>query len=208
MTAVSEKRVVIGAFVISSVALGLFETLVATVVNMFVIHRLYESLGSSAASHAVNLIFIVEIAVAFPLAVLLFAALIGPWKGWVAFLLPFDGRVGRKDYWLKYVLVFVPMNFCAMLPIWAPVIARWLSSDVGENFVAYVPPWMLLTYLVSLWAYFSVSIRRCHDRNHSGWFLLVGLIPFVGGVWLLIELGFLRGTAGRNGYGEDPLAPV
>jgi uncharacterized membrane protein YhaH (DUF805 family) len=37
------------------------------------------------------------------------------------------------------------------------------------------------------------------------WFLLVGIIPLVN-LWVLIELGFLRGTPGPNRYGPDPLA--
>ena len=36
------------------------------------------------------------------------------------------------------------------------------------------------------------------------WWL--GLIPIIGGIWALVENGFLRGTDGPNQYGNDPLA--
>ncbi len=42
-------------------------------------------------------------------------------------------------------------------------------------------------------------------RNRTGWFLLIGLIPLVS-IWLVVELGFLRGTVGPNRFGPDPLA--
>ena len=46
-----------------------------------------------------------------------------------------------------------------------------------------------------------VHIKRFHDRNKSGWWLLIGLIPIIGAIWLLIELGFLKGTPGPNRFG-------
>ena len=46
--------------------------------------------------------------------------------------------------------------------------------------------------------------KRWHDRDKSGWWSLIVLIPGIGGIWMLIELGFLRGTAGPNRFGSDP----
>ena len=49
------------------------------------------------------------------------------------------------------------------------------------------------------------AIRRLHDLNRSGWFLIAAIIPllnFVLGIYLL----FFKGTEGYNQYGEDPLA--
>jgi uncharacterized membrane protein YhaH (DUF805 family) len=73
----------------------------------------------------------------------------------------------------------------------------------------------------------AVAIKRLHDRDKSGWWVLVfyllpGVIgnigPYTGldfvfqlaslslSLWALVELGFLRGTSGQNRYGFDPLA--
>jgi uncharacterized membrane protein YhaH (DUF805 family) len=58
--------------------------------------------------------------------------------------------------------------------------------------------------LVILYPTLAVIARRCHDRNRSGWFQLLGLIPLVN-IWVMIELGCLKGTSGDNKYGPDPL---
>jgi uncharacterized membrane protein YhaH (DUF805 family) len=50
-----------------------------------------------------------------------------------------------------------------------------------------------------------VQIKRWHDLDKSGWWVLVNLIPILGGLWSLIECGFLKGTNGQNRFGPDPL---
>ena len=52
---------------------------------------------------------------------------------------------------------------------------------------------------------FVLAIKRCHDRDKSGWFVLISFIPVIGPIWLLVELGFLRGSQGENRFGPDPL---
>jgi len=49
----------------------------------------------------------------------------------------------------------------------------------------------------------AVSVRRLHDTNRSGWWVLGNLIPFFGGLAILV-LCALDGTAGVNRYGPDP----
>ncbi len=44
-----------------------------------------------------------------------------------------------------------------------------------------------------------------HDQNKSGWWILISLIPLIGGIWLLV-LTWLEGTSGPNQYGPDPKA--
>jgi uncharacterized membrane protein YhaH (DUF805 family) len=50
-----------------------------------------------------------------------------------------------------------------------------------------------------------VQIKRWHDRDKSGWWVLINFIPIVGGLWSLVECGFLKGTDGPNQFGPDPL---
>lgn len=50
----------------------------------------------------------------------------------------------------------------------------------------------------------GLSVRRLHDLNKSGWFLLLGLIPLVGGIILLVW-ACQKGTAGANNYGDEPV---
>ncbi len=56
-----------------------------------------------------------------------------------------------------------------------------------------------------IWSYFAASIKRYHDRSKNGWWALVGLIPYIGAIWQIIELGCLEGTIGQNEYGPDPI---
>lgn len=46
-----------------------------------------------------------------------------------------------------------------------------------------------------------VYIKRWHDRDKSGWWMLIMLLPIIDAIWALIELGFLPGTPGPNRFG-------
>ena len=59
--------------------------------------------------------------------------------------------------------------------------------------------------LPCMWIGLAAQIRRWHDRGRSGWRVLVNLIPIVGALWTLVELGFMKGTDGVNRFGANPL---
>jgi uncharacterized membrane protein YhaH (DUF805 family) len=63
----------------------------------------------------------------------------------------------------------------------------------------------LLVNLLLLWPALAISAKRWHDRGKSAWWMLVLLIPVIGWLWALVENGCLRGNAGTNRYGPDPL---
>ena len=67
------------------------------------------------------------------------------------------------------------------------------------------PVFYLVACLLTLVPSLAMNVKRCHDRDRSGWFILVMLIPLAGGIWYFIEAGCLRGTVGPNKYGPDPL---
>lgn len=100
----------------------------------------------------------------------------------------FTGRARRSEYWY-----------------WT--LAVTLAYVVGYLVTAIVRPLGLLLLVVLLLGAlvpgFAVSVRRLHDTGRSGWFLLVGLIPFVGGIVLLI---FQCGDSQPqpNAYGPSP----
>jgi uncharacterized membrane protein YhaH (DUF805 family) len=64
----------------------------------------------------------------------------------------------------------------------------------------------VIVFVIVLWITISIGVRRFHDRNKSGWWVLIALVPVIGGLWYLIECGFLKGTTGPNNYGPDPLS--
>ncbi len=110
--------------------------------------------------------------------------------GWLLF--QFDGRINRAKFWLVWVVLYA---FFAIL--WS--VAFRTESSALVSLAG-------LLGIASIWPYLAVGVKRYHDHDKSGWWLLVGLIPFIGFFWLLIELGFLAGTDGPNQYGPDPLA--
>jgi uncharacterized membrane protein YhaH (DUF805 family) len=62
--------------------------------------------------------------------------------------------------------------------------------------------WGLLVFIPNL----AVTIRRLHDQDKSGWFILLALIPFFGALILLVFY-FIEGTRGPNRFGPDPKGP-
>jgi uncharacterized membrane protein YhaH (DUF805 family) len=108
------------------------------------------------------------------------------------FYLSAQGRVNRKQLWLYLVLPAVVVSLILSL----------IDAAIGT-----VDPESGLGLLSGLWSLIIlipailIYIKRFHDRDKSGWWVLIGLIPIIGALWLLIELGFLKGTEGPNRYG-------
>ena len=102
------------------------------------------------------------------------------------------GRVSRRQYWLYGVLALVGVALVghALLGI-----AR-VRPRTAE----------LIVNLLLVWPALAISVKRWHDRGKSGWWVLLNLVPVIGWLWALLDNGFLRGTAGPNRFGEDPLA--
>lgn len=97
-------------------------------------------------------------------------------------LFSFEGRAPRSHYWI--------ISICAVVVS--------ISFEV-------LPPVLILILLIPLiWINLSITVRRCHDRNHSSWYFLWTCVPIVN-IFIFIELAFFRGTAGVNAYGDDPL---
>ena len=110
-------------------------------------------------------------------------------------LFAFDGRINRGKFWLGFGIS------------WGLVII--VGGIVGGIAYAIEPALGFLVfaavYAVIVWIGLAISIKRWHDRDKSGWWILIGFVPVIGGLWALIETGFLPGTVGDNQYGVDPL---
>jgi uncharacterized membrane protein YhaH (DUF805 family) len=103
-----------------------------------------------------------------------------------------DGRVNRKQWWLWLVLPFTVISIVLMLVDMAT--GRY-DAEAGIGLFSGI--FALLALIPAIFVY----IKRFHDRDKSGWWVLIGLIPIIGALWLLIELGFLKGTPGPNRFG-------
>ncbi|KAF2507474.1 DUF805 domain-containing protein [Flavobacterium foetidum] len=110
----------------------------------------------------------------------------------------FKGRARRSEYWYFILAQFVIMiSIFIVAAIIGAVLGDVLSGVLIGNF-AYML-YCLATILPAL----GVVVRRLHDVGKSGWFYFISLIPFIGGIWLLVLL-VTDGDYGSNQYGHDP----
>lgn len=118
-------------------------------------------------------------------------------------LFSFKGRINRAKYWLIQLLVLVTILSLFILGLSTgrsdndPVIGS--DPDVGRIVI------FILSSIISTWINLAIQIKRWHDRDRSGWWVFIGLIPFIGAIWVFVELGCLKGTGGPNRFGPDPL---
>jgi uncharacterized membrane protein YhaH (DUF805 family) len=140
------------------------------------------------------------------------------------FLFGASGRINRAKYWRSFLIYIVAGLLAAVILFTAAGIAAPLFIIM---IVLVFIPWLL-------WG-FSITTERLHDRDKSAWWVVVFyLVPgalgqlakaawFPGAagtvlhyvlalaslaltIWGFVEIGCLRGTAGSNTYGPDPLA--
>jgi len=108
----------------------------------------------------------------------------------------FRGRATRSDYclrtWLPLTVLSLMLNKFALE-----------ASRQGEMSPAVIAS--LVFSLFAIWPSAAVAIKRLHDRGKPGWWLLLIFVPLIGAIYLLVEVGFLRGTVGGNRFGSDPL---
>jgi len=72
-----------------------------------------------------------------------------------------------------------------------------------EDSLGRASTWVL--YPPFLWSLAALIVKRLHDRGRSAASLLWVLLPVLGPLWLVFNLGFRKGTDGDNQYGPDPL---
>lgn len=165
---------------------------------------------------------------------------------WVWFLFSFEGRINRAKYWLAGLVIvcwmsfFVFIFFCISVPFGGP---RTFNIDINDIFgLADPATWRPLTRAdipsvivhgvatpLFLWVFLATSVKRLHDRDKSGWwmvlfFVLPGLYKQFGDrlpdsrfllpvaiavfmllIWGGVELYFLKGTRSSNLFGPNPL---
>ena len=108
----------------------------------------------------------------------------------------FSGRARRKEFWMFYL-------FCSIISSILSVIDSVLDLGSTIGFGVLSP----IFSLIILIPYLAVSVRRLHDTNKTGWYLLLLLLPIIGWIWLLV-LFVIEGDEGKNEYGDDPKNPV
>ena len=143
---------------------------------------------------------------------------------WGHLFFTFDGRANRARFWIAGLIFAV---------IYAVMTIIDYVTDQSVVFQALNGMLIIVILIASI----AVGVKRLHDSNKSGWYLLLfylvpsvlvvigvligafvedstiiatvlGLLAFAIAVWAFIEMGCLRGTIGINQYGPDPVAPA
>jgi len=97
----------------------------------------------------------------------------------------FDGRARRKEYWMFFLfnlIIFI------ILGVIEGIIG--IAPETDESILANI--YQLAILIPSI----AVGVRRMHDTDHSGWWILV---PFVNLIFAVSD-----GTHGENRFGQDP----
>ncbi len=105
-------------------------------------------------------------------------------------LFSFEGRINRQPYWLFNVALVVVLG-----------ITSAIEMSIGDT----EPGVLSVGFMFfSWWPSLAIQVKRWHDRDKSGWWVLINLIPVIGVIWAIVENGFLTGTEGNNRFGSDP----
>jgi uncharacterized membrane protein YhaH (DUF805 family) len=120
-------------------------------------------------------------------------------------LFSFQGRINRAKFWLINIAVTIVYSAIAGVLVGGAA----MSADPAEALASMGMIGgivSLVLFIATVWIGLALAVKRWHDRGKSGWWILIAFVPVIGGLWYLIECGFLKGTTGANTYGADPLA--
>ena len=120
----------------------------------------------------------------------------------------FSGRARRREYWM-FILINVVIVIVLSLIDTLLGTGGFRATSGGGSFYAANSLGVLsgLYSLAVLLPSIAVTVRRLHDTDRTGWWILLGFIPIIGGIVLLVFY-VLEGTRGPNRYGPDPKATV
>ena len=100
----------------------------------------------------------------------------------------FDGRIGRQTFWMTWItLGFISAVIGVVIG----------AIENSSRPIAAIP---LLLLPIVIWLGIAMQVKRWHDRNKSGWMVLINFIPVLGLLWAFVELGFLQGTSGFDSF--------
>jgi len=114
---------------------------------------------------------------------------IGAFKKYV----DFTGRAQRAEYWFFFLFNLIVAVVLAII-------------DAAMSHSAQGPGVGILGLIYALAAFLpglAVTVRRLHDTDRSGWWILIGLIPLIGAIILLVFM-IIDSTPGANEYGANP----
>jgi uncharacterized membrane protein YhaH (DUF805 family) len=140
----------------------------------------------------------------------------------------FDGRINRAKAWLWWIVLVVVVAALSFATLRVSAADIFMPDQRTKGF-------LFVIQLAALYPWAALMVKRFHDRNRPGYFVMFMLVPVVikgatdllgitgdpfnqnaldyvflaifvvVAVWFFVELGCLRGSVGPNQYGPDPL---
>lgn len=98
---------------------------------------------------------------------------------WKFLFTSFEGRINRQLWWIGIGVILA-----------ASITASMIFGNKGI-----IPLALGIIFLIGGLA---LHIKRCHDRDKSGWWCLILIIPLVGTIWAIVDLGILEGVRGAK----------
>ncbi|MBN6075112.1 DUF805 domain-containing protein [Aggregatibacter actinomycetemcomitans] len=98
----------------------------------------------------------------------------------------FSGRARRKEYWMFVLFNFIATFVCMLID----AVIQMPIFQFVYGFGVIIP-------------YIAVTVRRLHDTDRSGWWILISFIPLVGSIVLLVFMCF-DSQPGTNRFGDNP----
>jgi uncharacterized membrane protein YhaH (DUF805 family) len=102
----------------------------------------------------------------------------------------FSDRACRSEFWFWILFYYIALAVAAII-------------DVAIGIYALTGLFELAVFLPTL----AVAIRRLHDLDRTGWWILLNFIPLIG--WIILLIWYCtKGTDGPNRFGPDPLTAI
>ena len=106
----------------------------------------------------------------------------------------FQGRIGRKTFWLYYVLPLFLFNL---------TVDQTREYFIDSQFIEVA---LFILVIMMMLAMIAGFVKRLHDRGKSGWWTILCFVPVVGTIYWIIDCGILSGEEEDNKYGAP--API
>lgn len=116
---------------------------------------------------------------------------------WRWFLFSLGGRVSLSQFWIRY-----------WLPTRLLLVAYFVGGGAMGLSISNTPYnniLILTVFAILMWVCVAVEVKRWHDRDKSGLWVLIAVVPLVGPIWAMVENGFMDGSTTANRYGLPPL---
>jgi uncharacterized membrane protein YhaH (DUF805 family) len=150
---------------------------------------------------------------------------------WRTLFFVFRGRINRAKYWLAILIFAIVWIVCAIAATTLVGGITAATRDASGHAGVIVVAAFFIPFVIGLWSGLAIAIKRLHDRNKSGWWLLLfwlvpsvlngigqtvasnsaammGVVALIGAgiaIWGFVEIACLKGTTGPNDYGPDLL---